>query len=56
MPAEWVDTVQRAVDANRYTVQRIPMRELAVQLTEVVEERIDALRAHVERLEQLRKS
>jgi len=53
VPAEWVETVQRALDANRYTVQRIPMDQLAAQLTEVVEERIGALRAHVERLERL---
>ncbi|HEY8472362.1 MAG TPA: ADP-ribosylglycohydrolase family protein [Natronosporangium sp.] len=54
VPSEWVETVQRAIDANEYTVQRIPMRELAAQLTDVLEEQIAALRQKLDRLEQLR--
>jgi ADP-ribosylglycohydrolase len=44
VPSEWVDTVQAAVDANPYTVQRMSMRETAEQLTRVVLAEADRLR------------
>lgn len=44
VPAEWVDTVQSAISANEYTMQRLTMRETAERLT-------DAVRANLSRLE-----
>lgn len=44
VPAEWVDTVQSAISANDYTMQRLTMRETAERLTE-------AVRANLARLE-----
>lgn len=44
VPTEWVDTVQSAISANDYTMQRLTMRETAEQLTE-------AVRANLARLE-----
>ena len=36
VPAEWVETVQAAVSANTYTMQRLTMRETAERLTEAL--------------------
>jgi ADP-ribosylglycohydrolase len=36
VPSEWVTTVQKAIDANTYTVQKLSMVELSKALTDVI--------------------
>ena len=47
VPAEWVETVQRAIDANPYTMQKLSMRETAAGLTRAIEANLADLRRQV---------
>ncbi|MDB5474277.1 MAG: ADP-ribosylglycohydrolase [Devosia sp.] len=53
VPAEWVETVQAAIDANTYTLQKLSMRETAVRLTEAVKMNLSALKRQVSEMEEL---
>ncbi|WP_324670052.1 ADP-ribosylglycohydrolase family protein [Geochorda subterranea] len=53
VPADWVETVQRAIDSNPYTVQRRSMRDLAEGLTRAVVRRRDALRRQLAAIDSL---
>jgi ADP-ribosylglycohydrolase len=56
VPAEWVDTVQRAVDRNTYTLQKLSMEETARQLTLALGENVARLRRQLEAIEDLEAS
>jgi ADP-ribosylglycohydrolase len=53
VPAEWVETVQQAIDANPYTLQKLSMRELSVRLTEALRSNLKEVRRQLEALEDL---
>jgi ADP-ribosylglycohydrolase len=53
VPAEWVETVQAAIDANAYTLQKMSMRETAAALTKAVQANAALLRRQVGELDQL---
>lgn len=53
VPAEWVDTVQQAIDANPYTLQKLSMRQTAEKLTEAVKMNLSAMRRQVSEMEEL---
>jgi ADP-ribosylglycohydrolase len=48
VPAEWVDTVQAAIDRNAYTMQKLSMRETAERLTHALGEQAARLRRQLE--------
>lgn len=53
VPSEWVDTVQAAINSNRYTLQRLSMRDTAIKLTEAVEANLNRLQRQVSEMQQL---
>jgi ADP-ribosylglycohydrolase len=53
VPAEWVSTVQSAIDANSYTLQKLSMRETAEKLTEAVRANLAGLKRQVAEMEGL---
>ena len=53
VPAQWLDTVQGAIDRNRYTVQKMSMRETAEKLTLALGENVARLRRQVAAIERL---
>jgi ADP-ribosylglycohydrolase len=53
VPAEWVETVQSAIDGNNYTLQKMSMHETAVRLTEAVKANLASLKLQVSEMEQL---
>lgn len=53
VPAEWVETVQRAIDSNPYTVQKRSMRDLAEGLTQAVLARRDLLIRQLSAIDEL---
>lgn len=52
VPAEWVETVQRAIDGNAYTMQKLSMRDTAEGLTRALLASAAQLRRQVDELEQ----
>lgn len=50
VPAEWVSTVQSAIDANAVTMQKMSMRDTARGLTEAVLANLAALRRQADEL------
>lgn len=53
VPAEWVSTVQSAIDRNVYTVQKMSMRETAERLTLALGEHAARLRRQVDAIASL---
>ncbi|MEW6045447.1 MAG: ADP-ribosylglycohydrolase family protein [Bacillota bacterium] len=53
VPAQWVETVQQAIDRNPYTVQRRSMRDLALGLTEAVRANAKEVQRQVQELAKL---
>jgi ADP-ribosylglycohydrolase len=53
VPAEWVDTVQKAIDANTVTMQKMSMRETAVGLTDALLKNLAAIRQQAQELGEL---
>lgn len=53
VPAEWVETVQNAIDANEYTMQSLSMHDTAIRLTEAVQANLAGLKRQVSEMEQL---
>lgn len=53
VPSAWVDTVQRAIDANPYTMQKLSMRELSARLTDTVRANAKEVRRRLQGLEEL---
>lgn len=56
VPAEWVATVDRAIAENPYTVQRMPMADLAEALTHVTLSNAKEVRRQADEIEQLHAS
>lgn len=54
VPAEWVDLVQKAIDRNAVTMQKLSMQETAARLTEAVEANLVRLERQVADLKRLR--
>jgi len=48
VPAEWVDTVQGAIDRNTYTMQKMSMRETSEKLTGALGEHASRLRRQLD--------
>ena len=53
IPAGWIDTVQQAIDGNRYTLQRRSMEDLAGALTDTLLERAKEVRRQLDALQTL---
>lgn len=53
VPAEWIETVQKAIDSNPYTVQKRSMEDLAEALTRVLLTHAKNLRRQADEIEQL---
>jgi ADP-ribosylglycohydrolase len=53
VPAEWVELVQKAIDRNTVTVQKLSMEETARRLTEAVRANLDRLHQQVSDLREL---
>lgn len=53
VPSEWVETVQQAIDANPYTVQKISQKDLAIRMTQTLLARQEAMRQRIGEIEQL---
>lgn len=53
VPTEWVETVQSAINANAYTMQKLSMKETAVRLTTAVRANLAGLKRQVSEIEQL---
>ncbi|AEQ52679.1 ADP-ribosylglycohydrolase family protein [Pelagibacterium halotolerans] len=53
VPTEWVETVQSAINANEYTMQKLSMKETAVRLTTAVRANLAGLKRQVSEIEQL---
>lgn len=53
VPAEWVSTVQSAIDANDYTLQKLSMKETATRLTTAVRANLAGLKRQISEMEQL---
>lgn len=56
VPQEWVDTVQQAIDANPYTLQKLSMIDLSTALTKAVQANAREVRRQVEEIAQLEKA
>ncbi len=53
VPPDWVEIVQKAIDANKFTLQRMSMRETAERLTEAVMANLARLQQQVNEMAQL---
>ena len=53
VPAEWVEQVQSAIDANEYTLQHLSMREMSLRLTDAVRANLATLKRQVSEIEGL---
>jgi ADP-ribosylglycohydrolase len=53
VPPEWVDTVQRAIDANPYTVQKRSMADLSRALTQAIQTNAREVKRQVEEIGRL---
>ena len=53
IPPEWVETVQKAINGNKYTMQKMTMREMAEALTEAVRKTIQNLNRQLKELSEI---
>ncbi len=53
IPTEWADTVQKAISANRYTVQRKSLKEISIGLMGALLGSLDAEAARIRQIQSL---